>query len=170
MSLEKKVEYRVAQYQEHFSELKDRTLLVLKGHLVIEEILERMIRESCPNSDALDDVDMSFFLKARVARALMPKHIVLDSDKGAQAWECIDALNSLRNEMAHRLVSAKMEAKLERLLSCVRLLGFVHKKDDPDLESASIGYLLGYMGAYESVVLEWAASSRGFDASLSSGG
>jgi len=110
MSTNSKRDYRehVFRYDEHMPETDDLTLVVLKGHLLIEELLIKLIHLSLPHAEYLDATRLSFHQLACVARA----SVLQASDP---AWELILSLNSLRNDLAHNLESPRRDAHLQRI-------------------------------------------------------
>jgi hypothetical protein len=97
---------REARIEAHLPRTTDLTLLTLKGHLLVEEMLDEIIRGYCLQPSCLDGVDIRFQVKARLARALVGD-ILPDS-----MWTMIDSLNSIRNDLAHKLESQKLNAKI----------------------------------------------------------
>lgn len=97
----------VFRYDEHMPDTTDLSLIVLKGHLLVEEMLLELARLLLPHACFLDEARLTFHQLARVVRSAEP----LKSDD--KCWDLILALNSLRNELAHNLGSPKLKAKLE---------------------------------------------------------
>lgn len=116
-SLSPEVQERFKRFDAHLPSSDDPTLVVLKGHLLAEEILENLIKSKCRFPEALEGVEIGFFLKAKLARALIgnshPNGLLLPDS----VWGMLEALNSLRNELAHALEPKKLEAKIQRFLS-----------------------------------------------------
>jgi hypothetical protein len=92
----------------------DLTALVLKGHLLIEVQLRSVISAyvAFPEAVLAKDANFSFRALARIARAVSFR--VGDE----WVWECVTAINELRNELAHKLEPdvAKVETKIDRVL------------------------------------------------------
>lgn len=63
-------EKRIERIKEHLPDGKDLTLLVLRGHLLVEEGLDELIAASCPEPRHILDGQPRFFMKARIARSL----------------------------------------------------------------------------------------------------
>ena len=77
------------------------TLIVLKGHLLMEENLNALLKSMVPSPSALDSVQLSVFARLQIVRALMPfQHDILDA---------AEKLNALRNKLAHHLEHPKIE-------------------------------------------------------------
>lgn len=87
----------------------DVTTIVLKGHLIIEEILNDILESHCDNYDSMVKAHLSFYQKACVVKALV-------STVGRVYFESIFLLNRLRNDLAHKLDSKKREALIESFI------------------------------------------------------
>lgn len=111
LQIDAEAEIRIKRVRTHLPSGNDLTLIALKGHLLAEEALDDLIRFYCKQPEHLDDVEIRFFVKARIARALSG-HIVWTG-----LWPLIDALNSVRNDLAHKLESAKLRDRVIRFLN-----------------------------------------------------
>jgi hypothetical protein len=93
--------------------LGDRTLLVLKGHLLTEHLLTQFIRSKAPAPEHVDSEAFRFPQHIALARMLAPK------GNNEWVWSALKKLNSLRNTLAHRLDSTDSENKLDAFLKSV---------------------------------------------------
>lgn len=101
------LEAAIARHKAHLPDGKDLTLLVLKGHLLVEEGLDDLITASCAEPKHIFvGRHPPFHMKARIARAVAG-HLSYPG-----LWPMIDALNTLRNYMAHRLDSPVLIKKV----------------------------------------------------------
>ena len=94
------------------SEMKQVDALVhvlLKGHLLIEEALSRIIEQYVFHAEHLREARLTFNQKLLVARALCLRKARLGE------WELLTALNKLRNEIAHKLQSGERDKKVGRV-------------------------------------------------------
>ncbi|GJM09716.1 MAG: hypothetical protein DHS20C11_19920 [Lysobacteraceae bacterium] len=107
------------KFHSHISDSDDLTAALLKGHLVVEEELSRLLEESVSHPPALDQARLTFQLKSLFAKAL---HFREDLD---WLWSAIAALNRARNKLAHRLDDS---AALESVDELNRLVGDVFKR------------------------------------------
>lgn len=98
------------KYIEMVPESSDLTIIVLKGHLVIEELLCNVLRSHCENHDALLEARLTFYQKACVAKSLM-------SSVGTVYFPSIFFINRLRNDLAHNLESSKRDKLIENFVS-----------------------------------------------------
>lgn len=122
-------EIRIERVRTHLPAGNDLTLIALKGHLLAEEALDDLIRFYCKQPEHLDDVEIRFLVKARIARALSG-HIVWTG-----LWPLIDALNSVRNVLAHKLESPKLRDRVMRFLNLRKELAPLLY--DPEIEPST---------------------------------
>jgi len=153
--LPQEVQERFKRFHTHLPSVDDPTLVVLKGHLLAEEILENLIRAKCRMPEALDGIEIGFFLKAKLARALIGKShqngIILPD----AIWTMLEALNALRNELAHALEPKKLEAKIQRFLSSAPKSSKKPRRDEAPniaLYSAVVS-TLSYLACFETIAL-----------------
>ena len=111
LQIDAEAEIRIERVRKHLPAGNDLILIALKGHLLAEEGLDDLIRFYCKQPEHLDDVEIGFFVKVRLARALSG-HIVWTG-----RWPLIDALNSVRNDLAHKLESPKLRDRVIRFLN-----------------------------------------------------
>jgi len=110
LQIDSEAEVRIERVRKHLPSGSDLTLIALKGHLLAEEALDDLIRFYCKNPEHLDDVEIRFQVKARLARALSG-HVVWIG-----LWPLLDALNTVRNDLAHNLDSPKLKDRINRFL------------------------------------------------------
>lgn len=131
LQIDAEAETRIERVRMHLPSGNDLTLIALKGHLLAEEALDDLIRFYCKQPEHLDDVEIRFFVKARIARALSG-HIVWTG-----LWPLIDALNSVRNDLAHNLESPKLRDRAIRFLNLRKELAPLLY--DPDIDPSNWG-------------------------------
>jgi hypothetical protein len=89
------------RFMKHFPFEGDDVLVVLKGHLLIEELLWVFVTDNVSNKDALkklkDDHNFGFAHLANFAKALNP------NKDFNWLWPAIIKLNRIRNGFAHNL-------------------------------------------------------------------
>ena len=125
-------------------------LLILKGHLVIEEALNAAVARKLPHPEHLKKARLSFYQLVHVAKTmfdLTAPNTILDREV-AEVWDAMLALNKIRNELAHQVSPEDLDLskELRRLFSVV---GPVDPKplNDPSMLAPinqSIGFLLGF--------------------------
>lgn len=87
----------------------DLTLVVLKGHLLIEEQLYALVERRMQMPSKVRDIRLRFPQLIELARALY------GSDDLERVGRVCLSLNTLRNDLAHRLESSALETKVEQL-------------------------------------------------------
>ena len=103
----------------HFPRTDDTTLIILKGHLLLEEEINHLLHEMLANPAALDGLQINFFIKTQFLRALI-KNETLDN-----ILDAAEKLNRLRNRLAHNLEPSGVEAAIRDFVTGAdgRILG-----------------------------------------------
>jgi hypothetical protein len=87
-------------------ESTDRILVVLKGHLLVEELLREYVSKQFHNPSELVDARLTFYQCLCLARAA-------DTDASHEKlWLVVERLNTLRNKLAHSLEPKDLEATI----------------------------------------------------------
>lgn len=86
---------------------QDITLVILKGHLLVEEQINEVINAKLINSDALKPSRLEFFQRICLAEALYP------SDVNPILWKAVIKLNKIRNDIAHNLTPTGLDNRLK---------------------------------------------------------
>lgn len=105
-----------SKYNKHLTPELDMTSLVLKSHLFLEEILYEIVLLHCKTPKALEGIQFSFHHKLKLAEALYGVHLYKLKIPGG-VWPVLDALNKLRNDLAHKIDSPKLEDKIVKFLT-----------------------------------------------------
>jgi len=87
----------------HLPQQQDLALIVLKGHLLVEQQMRDIARLRAVDTEVDKIAGLKFWSLTRVVRALVNDGVP------NSWWEAIDALNKLRNELAHKLESPGIE-------------------------------------------------------------
>lgn len=130
--------------------------VLLKGHLLLEEALSAVIDQYVFHREHLTEARLSFAQKMHLAKALCLRK------NGFGEWELIAALNSLRNNLAHRLKSDERQKKLAQVKEIYfreaagfeRILG-LRKEQDPVILFNACAHCAGFLSTF-------LADSRGF--------
>ena len=138
------------RYASFLPETDDVSLIVLKGHLIIEELLVALVERHCFNPKCLTKARLSFAQTTYVAQALFRL------PESAPWWEPIRQLNTLRNSLVHQLQPKELEEKVTSLYSMCRK---PRPEDPPRTEpntlagkaTFSIIYLMGQLAALDEV-------------------
>lgn len=89
------------------------TLILLKGHLLVEELLRGYIDRRLPNPSAFKHDQFLFAKILLLCRALSPPKMK------TWAFDAAKKLNDIRNEIAHELEPEELQGKLEDLVKFV---------------------------------------------------
>jgi hypothetical protein len=100
----------IFRYDEHMPDTDDLSLIVLKGHLLVEEMLVELSGLLFPTPAFLEKANLRFQQLANVVRAAEP----MKPDD--MCWNLIFALNTLRNELVHNLEPPKLEKRIQEIL------------------------------------------------------
>lgn len=85
--------------------------VVLRGHLHVEQLLLSMIEHWAVSPRYVADARLSFSQKLSLVRALNLHH------PAEPIWNALAALNTLRNDLAHRLTSDQREKKVSAFIA-----------------------------------------------------
>ena len=82
--------------------------LVIKGHLLIEHLVDRFIESRLYNVPAFRKAGVNFFKKSWLGESLC-----LPSEESAWLWEQVRELNTIRNKFAHSLETEELKRRVE---------------------------------------------------------
>lgn len=106
------------QYMEFLNHLptttSDQSLIVLKGHLLVEQALRSFIGRRVPRPERIEDNQLSFAVLVDFASCLD------NGDSLEWVWQASKNLNKLRNLLAHNLSHNKAKESEEKFISHVR--------------------------------------------------
>lgn len=88
----------------------DRVLVVLKGHLLVEELLREYIDAHVIRADKLQDARLTFHQCLCLARAFS------DGESNEKLWDSIEKLNGLRNKLAHSLEPKDVDRRIKEFV------------------------------------------------------
>ena len=95
---------------------EQRDLSILKGYLLVEEVLNTIIEMELRRSEFIHKAKLTFFQKIFIAKS------VADYDEEeVWIWTAIEKLNSIRNKMTHRLNDPKLENKIIDFIKYVNI-------------------------------------------------
>lgn len=137
----------------NFSGISELSLIVLKGHLLLEQLLTALISHYARSSADLSEARLQFTQKVALVKAF----VVFPFP--SEFWGLLKVLNQLRNDFAHEL----QPKKLEEHLKVVRAMASVHRKTtekqflsvfDTDEGSLKmiISYWLGFLTPVDSLI------------------
>lgn len=102
------------RFSKHFPRTGDLTLIVLKGHLLLEEEINDLLSQFMKNKNYIEKAKLSFYQKICLVESLL-----LEGSTKGTCFEIIEMINLLRNNIAHKLEPKKLEAKVRDLLYCM---------------------------------------------------
>lgn len=90
----------------------DAVILTLKGHLIIEQLLIKMMEVTAANPTPLKKLNRLQFS----TRLLLVRTLLVENER-FKIWDLVEQLNSIRNEFAHRLTPRQIDKDIERFIS-----------------------------------------------------
>ncbi|WP_271532223.1 hypothetical protein [Bradyrhizobium sp. CCBAU 25338] len=139
----------VQQFQKHLAEVDPFILVVLKSHLIMESVVDNVIRLIFFHPDILLDARMNFFHKVEILRAY-----ALREDE-MSIWQLMHAIAELRNEIAHNLEPKKRESRIAKVRKLyLSEASPEHAKEHKDAEDGEIviyasSLCTGFLGEFE---------------------
>jgi|TARA_B100000700_G_scaffold8263_1_gene8657 hypothetical protein len=106
---------RWERYKELLPETEDVELVVLKGHLIVEEMLYAIAEEHCSDVKAFREARLTFAQLLNVTRAMV-KLPVLET-----CAPIIKKLNTLRNQLMHNLEPGGLDERIYELQELCRV-------------------------------------------------
>lgn len=103
----------LTRFIEHLPKNGDVELGLLKCHLLIEEVLTKLISSAAINPEFLAKARLTFAQKICLARALSRV------DRDDWMWVALKKINDARNELSHGLLPDQINAKLEDFIAFV---------------------------------------------------
>ncbi|SRR6266571_705493 len=109
---------------EHLPQSDDLTLIVLKGHLLVEErLLDLVGLRLRANDNALKDARLRFAQLIPLAR------VASGRDQYPGLWRALERLNSLRNDLAHHLEPRQVEGLAKAIIDDVGDIAGIRRSD-----------------------------------------
>ena len=139
----------VKKHQIDLPDTPDHILVILKGHLLVEQEINRLIEAKVANPNPLNLRGLygpKFSHKVDLLEALILK------PEPVELWELCRKLNKLRNDFGHRLSPNDVEKRMDKFTDDVykvfavtrmaNIMENVLKKDQRDQVQKSIFYIL----------------------------
>jgi hypothetical protein len=137
ISAEQEAMYQLHRAVENIDEgIDDGTVLVLKGHLVLEELIRIKIQRTLKNPEYLVKGNLGFYQVLCLARALFDDMPL--NDERTSVWDVVEAWNTLRNRLAHRLAPTDTVQILRRIIRA----DWSHDLGHPDTQ-AILHFVIG---------------------------
>jgi hypothetical protein len=138
----------VEAFKEHLSHVDELAQVVLKGHLLIESALNNIIETIFFHPEHILERRFQCHQKLAICRALC-----LRKDK-ERTWDLIEAINTLRNDVAHDLEGKKRKGRMDRLRQIYVEEGYPTKLKDKEIDELTlVAYACaacsGFLGTFE---------------------
>jgi hypothetical protein len=101
------------RFLEKMPRTSDLTLLVLKGHLLIEELVNSTIDGLLPNPAALRAAQLDCYQRIRLLMAMVPDLGFHDT------LEAFEKLNRIRNKFGHMLEPPQIEDRIKAFIDLI---------------------------------------------------
>lgn len=133
---EKRARYtrRIDEMGEFMPDVDNLSLVVLKLHLVIEEVLYEIVTDLCENPEYLQQARLSFSQLLTVSQMLLHKP---DRD----LFERFALINKARNKLAHNLDGSDVELVIRDLVARCKVVD-----ECPEDDPASLSELVKFCG------------------------
>jgi hypothetical protein len=111
------------RFRHHFPRRSnDYALVVLKGHLLLEESVDHLLAALLRKPEAIESANLRFRQKLCLIRALAPEGAKSLENPERQGWifrmlDAAEKLNTMRNRLAHHLDYPQIEAQARDFLS-----------------------------------------------------
>jgi hypothetical protein len=127
---------------------EDTTLVILKGHLIIEAELIDICGRLLKNPDALEAGRVSFFVRLNLVRALVGDDAMPES-----FWLAMKDLNKIRNHLAHNLEPKGLDEELRQFFSRFNEIEDCHTmlRDEKSIPERLISCFLLLCGALSGI-------------------
>ncbi len=133
---------------EHLDGITDPTLLILKTHLLLEQALRAEVAANVRHPRFLKQANLRFYQVLNLAKAMFYES--MDNEDRArdidQIWDAVEALNALRNQLAHHLEPDDTARLLQRFFLVSPYEG--QSLDHPDVRYfiyQSFGFLVAHI-------------------------
>jgi hypothetical protein len=103
----------LVRFMKHLPKDGDEELALLKCHLLVEEVLTKLIERRLRHASYLREARLSFEKKVWIARSLN------DLEEPAWVWPAVKRLNEARNALAHGLEVENIRRKIETFIGLV---------------------------------------------------
>ena len=94
----------------HLPIVKDPTVIILRGHLLVEDLMDEFIAANLRDPNVIKNARLTFFQKLCIVQG------IIGSSSDGHMWGPIIALNKLRNTVSHSLPDETLSQKLDPVL------------------------------------------------------
>jgi hypothetical protein len=132
----------------------DLTIVVLRGHLVLEELLFTAVSSHCREPEHLKLARLRFPQLVSLLRALER-----DPSVPPAYWEALGQLNTLRNALAHNLEPSDLAARVQNFVAIVASAGVTPSSPTDSREALEAAILslvisMNFVGTIQAVFEE----------------
>lgn len=134
-----------ARIKKHMPVTKDLTLIILKGHLLVEHELNDFIEINLRDPKALMNARLTLSQRLAIVKAIC-------GFDGTFPYKQVERLNVLRNELVHNLEPKYLEKLANSFVQDLEHNGFESSPSDKELSSrlrSSIIFLCGEIFGYK---------------------
>jgi len=156
-----------ARYLEELRYVDDVAQIVLKGHLVMEELMSEAIGRFVLHESLIEEAKLQFHQKLALCRSMSV------SDQNNKMWNLIGKLNSFRNHLAHSLNDDVRKQKLQSVRSVYEqefgkkeLAAIDEMNEDAALCMLAISGALGFLHSFLAEVKRFEAIVDGLNQAM----
>lgn len=107
----------------------DITLIVIKGHLLLEEQLRNIFKSNFNNPKALNKS------KFEISQIITIVEAIFENDENNNFWESIRKLNTIRNDIAHNIENKGLNDKVNNLIKISNKILSLKIEDSETIEN-----------------------------------
>ncbi len=122
-------EHALTRFKRLIPKSQDCTVILLKGHLLIEEQLRALVEALVEDPRALADARLTFQQWLCLGKAHIP------GGAGDNLWKFVARLNQVRNKLAHSVEFADFDRNVDALIKFYAEDGFTHANTARDRAS-----------------------------------
>ena len=134
---------KIRRIYQHLEKTDDQVLLVLYGHLLVEEGLRDILqRKLALEPEDLRAARLSFNQVMALGRAILGRG-------NESVWDFVSRLNEARNKIVHRLDPGDLDELLVSIITKLRADYADHLETPRDRFRSAVMYACGYFEGYE---------------------
>ncbi|WP_412754277.1 hypothetical protein [Legionella donaldsonii] len=139
-------------YDQFWNDVAPYDLRVIRGHLILEELLNKTVSLLSIDSKYIFKNQIKFTDKLAIVRSF-------DESGSQKIWELVDSINKLRNHIAHNLPYNRDQKKINAILNYPEIKKFMSEEiyeiiHTENRESATLTLAFLYIFAFFQGVIE----------------